>query len=212
MLRKRRFGTLPLALLLALLLAAAVPHVSAAQTLVAYQAQAPVKLDGKVSPGEWSDAQMINDSVSSMGVAFKHNATGLFILMQWPEMITSGLCTDQYCYGGVEFDNASNVGVMGTALNPAIMLLVSPSFKGGYDEFISQAETTPTSVETDGYKTQSTCALALSGTVYTAECYRPLHLTNASPHDPFLGLASGTSIEVGFAVGEFSEPGAPRGN
>lgn len=140
-----------------------------------------------------------------MNVAFKHNSTGLFILMQWSQ--NPSTCTDQYCYGGIEFGYLNNTGPMGDTATPTVMLLLSTSFTGGYDEFISKAEATPTSVESDGYKTQSTCALKLSGTSYTAECYRPFTLSNASPYDPFPGLVAGSPLEVAFAVGEFDAPG-----
>ena len=197
---------LPIALLLlAILSTANIQRASAAETITAYQAQTPVKLDGVVSPGEWSDAQVTNVTAAGMGVAFKHNSTGLFILLQWNQ--SPSACTDQYCYGGIEFGNLNNSGVMGATATPTVMLLLSPSFKGGYDEFISKAETTPTTVESDGYKTQSTCALKLSGTTYTAECYRPFNLSNASPYDPFPSLVAGSPIEIAFAVGEFDAPG-----
>ncbi|MGA2666361.1 MAG: hypothetical protein ABSF83_15605 [Nitrososphaerales archaeon] len=192
-------------LLIAVLSAASIQRASAAETIPAYQAQVPVSINGVVSPGEWSDAQITNITGAVMGVAFKHNATGLLILMQWQQ--SPSVCYDQYCYGAMEFDSLNNTGEMGSNLYPAVMLLLSTSFKGGYDEFLSRAETTPTSVESSGYSTQSTCALKLSGTMYTAECYRPFELTNASSSDPFANFASGSSIEVGFAVGEFSEPG-----
>jgi len=182
-----------------------IPRASAAETIVAYQAQVPVKLDGLASPGEWSDAQTTSMTAAGMGVAFKHNSTGLFILLQWNQ--SPSVCSDQYCYGGIEFANLNNTGPMGATSNPTVMLLLSPSFTGGYDEFISKAEATPTTVESDGYKTQSTCALKLSAATYTAECYRPFNLSNASPYDPFPGLVAGSAMEVGFAVGEFDQPG-----
>ena len=62
-------------------------------------------------------------------------------------------------------------------------------------------------MESQGYRTQSTCSLALSGTTYTGQCFRPLKLDNSSPYDPFPALVAGSSIEIGFAVGEFSSPG-----
>ena len=192
-------------LLIAVLSAASIQRASAVETIPAYQAQVPVSINGTISPGEWSDAQVSNITAAGMGVAFKHNATGLLILMQWQQ--SPSVCYDQYCYGAVEIDSLNNTGEMGSNLYPAVVLLLSPSYKGGYDEFLSRAETTPTTVESSGYSTQSTCALKLSGTTYTAECYRPFKLSNASPSDPFLGFAAGSPIEVGFATGEFSEPG-----
>lgn len=175
------------------------------QTITAFKATNPVKIDGVIEPGEWSDAQILNESTSGMGVAFKHNSTGMFMLFQWKQ--SPSLCFDQYCYGGIELDNLNNSGPMGSSPSPSIMLLLSTSFTGGYDEFVSKAEVTPTPVETDGYKTQSTCVLQLSGNLYTGECYRPFTLSNAASFDAFLGLAAGSSIEIAFAVGEFSEPG-----
>lgn len=203
----RRFAFVPIAMLLAILLSAsAVQRTSAAaQTITAYQAQGPVKLDGVVEPYEWTDAQIVNITTSGMGVAFKHNSTGLFMLFQWKQ--SSNLCKDNFCYGGMEMDYLNNTGVMGGFSTPAVMVLLSPSFTGGVDEFISKAETTPATVESAGYKTQSTCAIGLSGTTYTGECYRPFKLNNPSPYDPFPTLAAGSSIEVGFAVGEFNQPG-----
>jgi hypothetical protein len=202
----RRFGFVPIAVLLAALLSApAVQRTSAAQTITANLAQGPVKLDGTVSPSEWTDAQVVNITTAGMGVAFKHNATGLFMLFQWKQ--SANMCSDQYCYGGIEIDFLNNTGVMGSSATPAVMPLLSPSFSGGVDEFISKTMSTPVPVESSGYKTQSTCALQLSGTMYTGECYRPFKLSNASPYDPFPALVAGTPIEIGFAVGEFNKPG-----
>lgn len=197
---------LPIALLLlAILSTSHVEQASAAETLTAYQAQVPVKLDGIVSPGEWNDAQTTNITAAGMDVAFKHNSTGLLILLQWNQ--SPSACSDQYCYGGIEFGYLNNTGPMGATANPTVMLLLSPSFTGSHDEFISRAEATPTTVESDGYQTQSTCALKLSGTTYTAECYRPFKLSDASPYDPFPSLVAGSPIEIAFAVGEFNQPG-----
>lgn len=198
---------LPVALIMLGLLSSttSVQQARAVTTITAYQAQTPVTLNGVVSPGEWSDAQIYNITVAGMGVAFKHNSTGLLFLMQWQS--ASSVCSDQYCFGGVEFGNLNNTQVMGSLSTPTVMVLASPSFTGGYDEFISKGQATPVTVESLGYKTQSTCALKLSGTTYTAECYRPFALSNASPTDPFPSLVAGSPIEIGFAVGEFSSPG-----
>ena len=178
---------------------------TAAQTITAYKAQYPVSLDGVVQAGEWSDTPLISISTAGMAVAFKQNGTGLLILLEWNS--SSIFCYDQACFGGVEFGDVNNTGAMGTGTTPTIMLLLSQSFKTGYDEFISTAEATPSPVEASGYATQSTCGFTVSNGHYTAECYRPFHLTKASPSDPFYSLAAGSPIEIGFAVGEFSQPG-----
>lgn len=190
--------------LVAILFVASIQRASAVTTLTAYQAIEPVSVDGVVSPGEWNDTPIINITAAGMGVAFERNSTGLLMLMQWQK---GSECTDQYCFGGIEFGNLNNSGVMGDTSTPTVMLLLSPSFNGSYDEFISKAEATPVSVESDGYRTQSSCALKLSGSTYTAECYRPFKLTDASPYDPFPALVGGSPIEVAFAVGEFDNPG-----
>jgi len=175
------------------------------KVLLAYKAQASVTLNGAVAPGEWSDTPLINEPISGMTVAFKQNTTGLLFLMEW--QTNSGTCSDKYCYGGIEIGFLNNTAEMGSTLTPTIMILASPNSKGGVDEFISTGDVTPITVESDGYKTQSTCGLALSGTTYTAECYRPFKLYGASPYDPFPILAAGSPIEIGFAVGDFSQPG-----
>ena len=199
---------LPTATVLALLLAATLATTQAAsgaQTILAYRARTPVTLDGIVQPGEWNDTPLIEEPTSGMNVAFKQNGTGLLFLLTWQQSSTS--CYDQSCFGGIEIGNLNNTGAMGSSSTPTIMLLLSQSFKGDYDEFISTGYGTPTPVEQDGYATQSVCALGISSGNYTAECYRPFHLTKASPYDPFPSLAAGSPIEIGFAVGEFSHPG-----
>jgi hypothetical protein len=180
---------------------------SAMTTITAYKAQVPVKVNGVVSPGEWSDTPMINETISGMTVAFKQNSTGLLFLLVWHQSPID--CFDKYCFGGIEIGNLNNTGEMGTPSTPTIMVLLSPSFQKGYDEFLSSSDATPVAVEsmTPSLQTQSTCALNVSGTTYTAECYRPFHLTNASQYDSFPRLVAGSPIEIGFAVGEFSEPG-----
>jgi len=177
----------------------------AAQTITAYKAQYPVSLDGIVQPGEWNDTPMISISTAGMDAAFKQNGTGLLFLLEWNS--SSIFCYDQYCFGGVEFGNLNNTGAMGTGTTPAIMLLLSQSFKGGYDEFISTTDATPSPVEASGHATQSTCGFTVSNGRYTVECYRPFRLTKATSSDPFHSLAAGSPIEIGFAVGEFSQPG-----
>jgi hypothetical protein len=193
--------------LIVLLSVAPVQNISAqtATVITATSSQTPVKIDGIVAPGEWNDTQTTTVATAGMTVAFKYNATGLLFLMQWTN--GSAVCNNQYCFGGIELGFLNNTGVMGSTLTPTIMILLSPSFKGGYDEFISQAAATPSTVESQGYKTQSRCVLALSGTTYTGECYRPFKLSNASPYDPFPTLVAGSSVEIGFAVGNFAAPG-----
>lgn len=197
----------PLALLLILWLASMTftrPAVAQPTALTAYKAQTPVTLDGVVSPGEWTDTPSFYEPVSQMTVAFKQNGTGLLFLMQWAK---SGPCVDQACFGGVEFGFLNNTGAMGSPTTPTLMVLASPSFTGNVDEFISTGELTPETVEAAGYSTQSVCGLGFANGNYTAECYRPFALHNAWPDDPFPSLAAGNTIEVGFAVGEFTSPG-----
>jgi len=140
-----------------------------------------------------------------MNVAFKQNGTGLLFLLEWQQ--SSSYCYDKWCFGGIEIANSSNYGEMGSASTPTIMILLSTAFQSGYDEFISTGDTTPASVEQSGYATQSVCSLVVSNGTYTGECYRPFHLTNASANDPFTAFASGTPLEIAFAVGEFPSPG-----
>jgi hypothetical protein len=184
-------------------LVASAHSVAAATTITAYKAQSPVKLDGISEPGEWNDTPQFVEKNSGMTAAFKQNGTGLLFLIQWTE--SSPYCTDSACYGGMELGPLDNTGEMGSPTTPTIMILASTSFKGGVDEFIATGEQTPAPVESGGYSTQSACGLTLVGQEYTAECYRPFALHDASPYDP--GLKVGSAVEVGFAVGEFTSPG-----
>jgi len=177
----------------------------AATAIVAYKAQTPVTINGVVSPGEWNDTPMVTEPTSGITYAFKQNGTGLLFLLEW--QASSTYCYDKWCFGGIELSNTTNIGEMGTSSTPTLMILFSQGFQNGYDEFISVGDQTPTAVEQDGYRTQSTCAFVVSGSSYTAECYRPFQLTDASPYDPFPVLAGGSPLEIAFAVGEFSSPG-----
>lgn len=177
---------------------------AAVTTITAANATTQISINGIAEPGEWT-APSIDIAAAAMTVTFEQNSTGLFFLLQWQK--GGQYCSDQYCFGGIEIGNLNNTAEMGSPTTPTIMVLLSQSLPGSYDEFVSEGDTTPTSVEADGYSTQSTCALGLSGTAYTAECYRPFKLHNASPYDPFPELASGSPIEIAFAVGEFDQPG-----
>lgn len=193
-------------MLLCLLSAIASAHsVAAATTITAYKAQTPVKLDGVVESGEWTDTAQFVEKSSQMTVAFKQNGTGLLWLMQWTE--SSPSCTDSACFGGIELGFLNNTAEMGSPTTPTVMVLTSSSFKGNVDEFVSTGDQTPAPVETYGYSTQSVCGLKLVGQEYTAECYRPFVFHNPSPYDPFPTLVAGSPIEIGFAVGEFTSPG-----
>jgi hypothetical protein len=178
---------------------------AAPSNIVATNTQAPVTIDGVAQPGEWSAATAVTVPTAQMTAAFEYNATGLLFMLQWSNGTV--FCHTSSCFGGIELGFVNNTGSMGSSLSPTIMILLSPSFKGGYDEFVSQGDVTPATVESQGYKTQSTCALALNGTTFTGECYRPFKLSGASPYDPFPVLVSGSSIEIGFAVGNFASPG-----
>ncbi len=203
-----RFIVAPIMIVLFVLLSVAPIQQASAQAatvITVTSAQVPVNISAAFSPSEWSDTQMITVPTGGMTVAFKYNSTGLLFLMQWSNGTAD--CHNQSCFGGIELGFLNNTFVMGSTLSPTIMVLLSPSFKGGFDEFISHGESTPSTVESLGYKTQSTCALALSGTTYTGECYRPFKLNNPSPYDPTSSLVAGSSIEIGFAVGDFANPG-----
>ncbi|MGA2198670.1 MAG: hypothetical protein ABSG45_01900 [Nitrososphaerales archaeon] len=198
-------------LALVLLLGGALHNAAAAPTqITAYVSQLPVKLDGVANPSEWADTPMILISSSTpsanVGMDFgaKQNGTGWLFLMQWN--MSSTYCKDSACFGGIELASTSNTQPMGAASAPTLMILASPSFKNNVDEFAAVGLSTPKTVESLNYKTQTTCALALNGNQYTAECYRPFTLNNASPYD-FPNLGPGSTIELGFAVGEFSLPG-----
>lgn len=186
-----------------LLLSIALAHpASAVTTITAYKAQTPVTLSSPYQQSEWTDTPQFFEKASEMTVAFKQNGTGLLFLMQWTK---SSFCTDTACFGGIELGHMNNTAEMGSPTTPTIMILASQSFKGNVDEFVSTGDQTPTPVESYGYTTQSVCNLALVGQQYTAECYRPFALHNASPYDFNLGV--GSTVEIAFAVGEFTSPG-----
>jgi hypothetical protein len=145
---------------------------------------------------------LFTESSSGLTFAIKQNGTGLLFLMAWQE---SAPCASVGCFGGIEIGHMNNTEPMGSTSTPTIMILVSPAFNGSVDEFISTGEFTPTPVEQDGYKTQTTCALNYANGQYTAECFRPFRLTDASPYD--FNFPSETQCEIGFAVGLFSQPG-----
>ncbi len=194
----------PVAVILLFLFASigSVHSATAVTTITAYKAQYPVKLNGVVEPGEWNDTPQLFEPYSRMTVAFKQNGTGLLFLIEWTE---SAVCTNQACFAGIELGHLNNTGEMGSPTTPTIMALVSPSFKGNVTDFISTADQTPTPVESYGYRTQSVCGLTLVGQSYTAECYRPFALRDASPYD--FNLTVGSTVEIGFAVGEYTIPG-----
>jgi hypothetical protein len=171
-----------------------------ATTVTVYQSQRAVTLDGAAQPSEWSDTPIVTDSNSGLTYGLKQNGTGLLFLMQWSESIACPTC-----FAGFELGHQNNTADMGSASTPTIMILASPSFKGSVDDFISTGEFTPTPVEQDGYATQTVCGLGYAGGVYTAECYRPFKLTNASPYD--FNFTVGSTAEIGFAVGVFTQPG-----
>jgi len=200
-LMSRRPGVLAAFLALAFLMGAFSPQSASAVTIVkVYQSQHPVTLDGLIQPGEWSDTPIVTDSSSGLTYAFKQNGTGLLFLMQWSESIACPTC-----FGGIELGHQNNTAVMGAPSTPTIMILASPSFKGSVDDFVSTGEFTPIPVEQDGYTTQTTCGLDYTGGAYTAECYRPFKLNNASPYD--FNFTLGSTAELGFAVGVFTQPG-----
>ncbi|MGD0638060.1 MAG: hypothetical protein ABSA72_08480 [Nitrososphaerales archaeon] len=198
----------PVVIVFLVLLCAAPVQQARAQTptvITAPSATIAVNIGGAYSASEWTDTQMITIPNVAITVGFKYNSTGLLFVMQWAN---GGLmCSNSSCFGGIELGFLNNTAEMGSALTPTIMILASPSFKGSYDEFISAGATTPSTVESHNYKTQSTCSLALSGSTYTAQCYRPFKLNGASPYDPFPSLVAGSQIEIGFAVGNFAIPG-----
>jgi len=177
---------------------------AAPTTITAYKATIPVNVKGTYSASSWTDTQSVLDPSSGINFAVKQNGTGWLFLMVYKG--GTAFCSDTSCYGGIELGSLSNTAVMGTASTPTIMILASPSFKGDVDEFVSTGEQTPTTVESMGYTTQSVCGLSTTGGNYVVQCYRPFTLKNASPYDfPTLGV--GSTIEIGFAVGEYSQPG-----
>jgi hypothetical protein len=194
----RALISLPIFLLM--LVAFMLSAVSAQTIVTAYQSRNPVTLDGVIQSGEWSDTPIITDTTSGLTYAFKHNSTGLLFLMSYKE---AAACPT--CFGGIELGHLNNTADMGSESTPTIMILVSPSFPGNVDEFISTGQYTPTPVEQLGYKTQAVCGFNYAGGEYTAECYRPFKLTNPSPYD--FSLKAESTVELGMAVGLFDQPG-----
>ena len=204
---RAKFGGILAALIVVVILTMAfnIGMAAAAPTTVtAYKSTIAVNVKSQYQASQWTDTQTFNEPNSGMTFAVKYNSTGWLFLMQWKQ--SSTVCTDQYCFGGIELGSLTNTQPMGSTTTPTIMILASTSFTGGVDEFISTGELTPTSVQSSGYSVQTICGTTLSGTQYTAVCYRPFKLTNASPYDfPTLGV--GSTIEIGFALGEFNNPG-----
>ncbi len=180
---------------------------AAPTTITAYKATIPVNVHGAYSASDWTDTATLNEPSSGATFAVKQNGTGWIFLMIWKT--SQFYCSDASCFGGIELGYANNTQPMGSPTTPTIMILASTAFTNNVDEFIATGESTPTSVETLGYTTQSICGLTLTGSAssgtYTVQCYRPFTLKNASPYDFKLGV--GSTIEIGFAVGEFDNPG-----
>jgi hypothetical protein len=189
-----------LSIFLLILIAFTLSPVNAQIIVTAYQSRNPVTLDGVIQSGEWSDTSIITDTTSGLTYAFKDNSTGLLFLMSYKE---AAPCPT--CFGGIELGQLNNTADMGSESTPTIMILVSPSFPGNVGEFISTGQYTPTPVEQEGYKTQTVCGFDYANGEYTAECYRPFKLTDASPYD--FNLKVGSTVELGMAVGLFDQPG-----
>lgn len=177
--------------------------VSSAETINAYQSQYPVQVTAAYSASQWKDTVTVTEPTSQITAAFKENGTGLIFMLTW--QTSSTVCSNTYCYGGIELGNLNNTGVMGASSTPTLMILISPSFTPNVNEFISTGTFTPTSVTKDGYTSQTTCGLTVSAPTYTAICYRPFATSNGWPGAPKLGI--GSTVELGFAVGEFNSPG-----
>src|ERR1035438_1427334 len=173
-------------------------------TVTGYKSTIAVNVHGTYSASQWTDTAVLTDPTSGITFAVKQNTTGWLFLMTWKA--SPFYCSDTNCFGGIEIGYPNNTQVMGGPSTPTIMILASPSFKGSVDEFVSAGEQTPSTVEALGFKTQSVCGLTVASGVYTAECYRPFTLSGASPYD-FPKLGVGSTIELGFAVGEFNNPG-----
>ena len=175
---------------------------AAPTTVTAYKSSIAVNPKSPYQASQWTDTPSITDKTSGVTFAVKQNGTGWLFVMQWAS--SALFCSDMYCFGGIELGYTNNTQAMGSPTTPTIMILGSPSFPG-VDEFISTGFSTPAPVESMGYTTQSVCGLTVSGSQYTAVCYRPFTLNKASPFDFKLGV--GSSVELGFAVGEFDNPG-----
>src|ERR1017187_9814818 len=172
--------------------------------ITAYQSQYSVNVHSPYQPSQWSDTPTINEPNSGMTFAVKQNGTGWLFVMTWKQSLF--YCSDSACFGGIELGHSNNTAEMGSPTTPTIMILASSSFTGNVGELVSTGDSTPTSVASLGDKTQSVCGLVLASGQYTAECYRPFKLSGASQYDfPTLGV--GSTVEIGFAVGEFSNPG-----
>lgn len=185
---------------------------SAPTVITAYRATIPVNIEAAYSPASWNDTPTVYEPASGMNFAVKQNGTGWLFYMSWLRQMRMSACFDEYCYGGIELAGLSNTGAMGTPGTPALMILGSESFPSlagrSVEEFISTGTVTPTTVQSLGYATQSVCGpLTIVASVYTVQCYRPFELTDASPSDPTSTLGIGSTVEIGFAVGEFNNPG-----
>lgn len=176
---------------------------SGATTITAYKSQIAVNVKSPYSASQWTDTVTVSEPVSGITAAFKQNGTGLLFYMSWQQ--SSSDCSDTNCYGGIELGYANNTAPMGSSSTPTTMILASPSFTGNVDEFISTGFFTPATVESQGYTAYTTCGLTLSGTTYTAVCYRPFSTPKDSPST--VTLSVGSTVELGFAVGEFNKPG-----
>ncbi len=175
--------------------------------ITAYQSTIAVNVHNPYSAAQWTDTATFTEPNSGITFAVKQNTTGWLFLMSWKT--SQFYCLDAACFGGIEIGSLANTSPMGDGTNPTIMILASTSFKNNVDEFISTGEQTPSTVDSYGYSVQTVCGLTLTGTVssgqYTAVCYRPFTLKNASPYDLKLGV--GTTIEIAFTLGEFNNPG-----
>ena len=136
---------------------------AATDAVTAYKSSIPVNVKGAYSSSQWTDTATLNEPTSGITFAVKQNGTGWLFLMIWKTSVF--YCSDVNCFGGIELGYANNTEAMGSPTTPTIMILASTSFKGNVDEFIATGESTPTSVESLSYKTQSVCGVTLTGTV-----------------------------------------------
>src|SRR5271165_4869472 len=91
----------------------AAAQTAAPTTLTAYKSTIAVNVHSVYTPSQWTDTPLIHEPVSGISFALKQNGTGLLFLMTWNQ--TSNVCSDQYCYGGLELASQNNTAVMGSS-------------------------------------------------------------------------------------------------
>lgn len=176
------------------------------------------KIDGIVSPGEWSQGTETNiRMISGIDISYTtlYSSTDMYFLAKVPQnkpddVINTNVTSGKHDFFGIEFDNNGDSVIMGSRSSPDDMVLVDYTQQGAIDLYSYSYKVYP-DTSNNGVENTKGASSGVNGTIIY-EIMKPLDSGDKAGYDVALKPGDTYSVMIAFWDNQFSHSAAAYTN